>query len=89
MNEKEELVKREEKSFIFSSFYKLLLILFVILLGIFIGEILFGTRSVEVYMDLQKQEKVLQEKIKKEKKENERLQKKLFEYQLVVPDEEG
>jgi len=87
MREKEELVKREEKSFIFSSFYKFLLIFLVIMLAIFIGEILFGTRSVEVYMDLEKQEKILQKNIEKEKKQNEKLQKKLFEYQLVVPDE--
>jgi len=88
MTEREELVKRGEKSFIFSSFYKLLLILFVIMTAIFVGEILFGTRSVEVFYDLQKQEKNLQNKIKKAKQENERLQKKLFEYQVAVPDEE-
>jgi len=88
MQEKEELVKSEEKSFIFSSLYKLLLIFIVVILAIFIGEILFGTRSVEVYYDLQKQEQILKDKIKKDKHENEVLQKKLFEYQLVAPDDE-
>jgi len=86
MTEKEELVKEEQKSFIFSSFYKLLLISIVIAAAIFIGKILFGTRSVEVYMDLDKQESALKEKIKKQKLENAKLQKKLFEYQLLVPD---
>jgi len=87
MKEKDELVK-EERGFIFSSFYKLLLVVLVISAAIFIGKILFGTRSVEVYMDLDKQEKTLKEKIKLEKEENAKLQKKLFEYQLSVPDSE-
>ena len=87
MNEREELI-REEKSFIFSSFYKLLIIFLVIVFAIFIGKILFGTRSLEVYLNLDKEEKILQEKIKKSKEENERLQKKLFEYQLLVPPKE-
>ena len=85
MNEREKLIK-EEKSFIFSSFYKFLVIFLVIVFAIFIGKILFGTRSLEVYLNLDKEEKILQEKIKKLKDENEKLQKKLFEYQLSVPD---
>jgi cell division protein FtsB len=87
MNEREELIK-EEKSFIFSSFYKLLIIFLVIVFAIFIGKILFGTRSLEVYLNLDKEERILQEKIKKIKDENEKLQKELFEYQLSVPDKE-
>jgi cell division protein FtsB len=87
MNEREELIK-EEKSFIFSSFYKLLVIFFVIVFAIFIGKILFGTRSLEVFFKLKKQEEILQKKIKRQKEENAQLQKKLFEYQLSVPDSE-
>jgi cell division protein FtsB len=87
MNEREELI-REEKSFIFSSFYKILLAVIVIMAAIFLGKILFGTRSLEVYFDLEEKEKILQKKIKKQKEENAKLQKKLFEYQLIVPDSE-
>jgi len=87
MTEKEELNQEEEISFIFSSFYKLLVITIVISLAIFIGKILFGTRSLEVLLDLQHQEEILKKKIKKEKNENAKLQKRLFEYQLSVPDE--
>jgi cell division protein FtsL len=87
MNEKEELIG-EEKSFIFSSLCKILLVTLVIVFAIFLGKILFGTRSLEVFFKLKKQEESLRKKIKKQKEENARLQKKLFEYQLSVPDSE-
>jgi hypothetical protein len=88
MNEKEELINNGERSFIFSSFYKLFIVLVVIFSAIFIGKILFGVRSLEVLFKLQDQEELLKNKIKIEKQENEKLQKKLFEYQLSVPDAE-
>ncbi len=77
----------EEKGFIFTLPYKLLAIILVMLFALYLGNILFGTRSVEQMLKLYKQEKNLKYEIKNAKKENEKLQKKLFEYEVLVPDE--
>ncbi len=87
MDEREILANKEEKSFIFSSLYNIGLIIAVIMLAFFIGKIFFGTRSLEVLLNLQKQETKLKKTIKESENENAKLQKKLFEYQLTVPDD--
>jgi len=86
MDEKEILSQSEEKSFVFSSLSTVFIVLLVIALALFVGKIFFGTRSLEVLLKLNKQEEHLKSVIRKKENENADLQKKLFEYQLTVPD---
>ncbi len=75
-----------EKKFIFTLPYKFLVVVLVIFLAFYAGSVLFGTRSVTELLKLSKQEKNLKLDIKKSKKENQKLQKELFEYEVLVPD---
>ena len=83
----EELLEVKDKKFIFTLPYKLLVIILVIYLAFYVGSILFGTRSIEEMIKLYKQEQRLKKEIKRSKKENEKLQRKLFEYEVLVPSE--
>jgi len=86
--EKEALIKEEKKSFFFSSFfYKIFIIGIVIALSLLVGSMLFGTRSLEVYLKLKKDEKKLRKEVKALEKENEKLLKKIFEYRILMPSE--
>ncbi len=85
----EELLEVKDKKFIFTLPYKLLVIVLVIYLAFYVGSILFGTRSIEEMIKLYKQEQRLKKEIKRSKKENEKLQKKLFEYEVLVPTEKN
>ena len=85
----DEFMEVKDKKFIFTLPYKLLLIGFIIYFAFYLGSILFGTRSVEDMLKLYKQEENLKHEIIKSKKENERLQKKLFEYEVLVPEDEN
>ena len=76
-----------ERKFIFTLPYKLLAVVLVIAFAFYLGNVLFGTRSVTELLKLSKQEKSLKKEIIKSKKENEKLQKKLFEYEVLVPQE--
>ena len=85
MSEKEELLEgSEKKSFIFSSLYKVLILFGVIWFALYVGDILFGTRSIEALLKVQKEEKILEIEIAKQKRENARLQKELFENQVLA-----
>ena len=84
---RDEFMESEERKFIFTLPYKLLAVVLVIIFAFYLGSILFGTRSVTELIKLNKQEKNLKKEIIKSKKENEKLQKKLFEYEVLVPDE--
>ena len=84
---KNEFMEDGERKFIFTLPYKLLAVVLVIAFAFYLGSVLFGTRSVTELLKLSKQEKSLKKEIIKSKKENEKLQKKLFEYEVLVPDE--
>jgi len=64
----------------------LLLIFGVILLGIYLGDALFGNRSVEVLFDLQDQKKQLITDIKDLKEQNAMLQKQYLERLALEPE---
>ncbi len=59
----------------------------IVLLAIYVGNLLFGTNSVEVLYNLNVQEKSLRRKIEFYKKENARLQKEYFELKELEPQE--
>jgi len=58
----------------------------VILLGIYVGNVLFGKSSLEVLWSLKTDKERLELRIDELKKENADLQKKLFELQQLDPD---
>ncbi len=84
---KEEFMESGERKFIFTLPYKLLVVVLVIFFAFYVGSVLFGTRSLTELLKLSKEEKNLKLDIKKSKNENQKLQKKLFEYEVLVPDE--
>ncbi len=60
-----------------------LLVFFVILMGIYIGIILYGKNSINVLLQLQAYEEYLQSDIERLKKENAALQKEYFELKEI------
>jgi cell division protein FtsB len=66
------------------SFGKFFLALFlIILLGIYIGVILYGTNSLEVLFNLESYEANLKEEVTRLKKENAELQREYFELKEI------
>ncbi len=61
----------------------LLLVTFVILMGIYIGVILYGKNSINVLLDLQTYESYLKDEIRHLKQENAKLQKEYFELKEI------
>ena len=88
-------MKRQEELLDFLSaggFYRsalryLAFFVIIVLLAIYIGNLLFGTNSIEVLYNLNVQEKTLKRKIEFYKKENARLQKEYFELKELEPKE--
>ena len=62
------------------------LVVVVVLLAIYIGNLLFGTNSLEVLYNLHIQEKNLKRSIKYLKRENAHLQKEYFELKEMEPE---
>jgi cell division protein FtsB len=58
----------------------------VILFGIYIGNMLFGVSSLEVFWNLTNDKQRLERRIGELKNENANLQKRLFELQQLDPD---
>ncbi len=82
--DREELLEiKEEREFTLSSFYKILVLVGVAWFAFYVGDILFGKRSIEALLKVQKQEKALKKDIKEQKQENAKLQKTLFRYQVL------
>ena len=59
----------------------------IILLGIYIGNIFFGTNSLEVQLNLIDYKNDLETRIEELKKDNARLQKEYFELKQLEPQE--
>ena len=60
----------------------------VVMAALFIGEMLFGKNSLEVYLALEKDQVKLEKKIYLLKNENATLQKKYFELKNIMPNKE-
>jgi cell division protein FtsB len=58
----------------------------VVILGIYVGNMLFGKSSLEVLSNLKSDKYKLEKRIDNLKKENSNLQKKFFELQQLDPD---
>ena len=66
----------------------LLLVTFVILMGMYIGVILYGKNSINVLLGLQAYENYLSNEIEHLKKENAKLQKEYFELKEISGESE-
>jgi cell division protein FtsB len=87
----EKLVEehREPESSKNALFVPMLLALSIVMIAMFIGDMLFGKNSLEVYLALEKQEAVLSKKIYQIKNQNAMLQRKYFEFKNIMPEEES
>jgi hypothetical protein len=72
-----------EKYFGLSLLKFLLLIFLVLAMGVYIGMILYGTNSLEVFLGLQDYEQYLQSEIYRLKNENAELQREYFELKEI------
>ncbi|MDP2892810.1 MAG: hypothetical protein Q8N78_00400 [Sulfurimonas sp.] len=72
-----------EKYFGLSLVKFLLLIFLVLAMGVYIGMILYGTNSLEVFLGLQDYEQYLQSEIYRLKNENAELQREYFELKEI------
>ncbi len=95
MSIKEEEIEFEEELDIIERYlglsYKtfLLLVVLVIVMGVYIGIILYGKNSINVLLNLQTYESSLQEEISNLKQKNAKLQKEYFELKEISGDTEG
>lgn len=64
----------------------LIAVFFVLVLGTYIGLLLFGDNSLEVLLELEEYERYLQEEISRLKAENADLQKEYFELKELDPE---
>ncbi len=69
-------------------FYPLLFLLIIVLLSLYVGTVLFGKNSLEVYRNLQKDQKILSYKIKQLSIHNAYLHKQCFDLKSLLPKEE-
>ncbi len=81
-NDKEQPAKEQYTS-LFA--FWLVLLLAVLVLGIYIGTLFFGTNSLEVLLDLRKKENELNYKVEQLRSENAQLQKEYFELKGLEP----
>ena len=76
----------EKKPFDFRLFLRFMLIAFcVICFGIYVGNIVFGKRSLDVMLSLQEQKTQLERDVETLKKQNAQLQKAYFELKELEP----
>jgi len=61
----------------------LMLVFLVLVMGVYIGILLYGTNSLEVFLGLQDYEEYLQSEIQRLKTENAELQKEYFELKEI------
>ncbi len=86
----EKLIEeRQRKESDKGSFLLLIFVaLFVVMAAMFIGNMLFGKNSLEVYLALKNDKDILNKKIYHLKNENAALQKKYFELKNLMPNKD-
>ena len=79
----------EKKPFDFRLFFRFMLIAFcVVCFGVYVGNIVFGKRSLDVMLSLQEQKVQLKCDVETLKKQNAQLQKAYFELKELEPGDE-
>ena len=66
-----------------------LLVLIVVGLGVYVGNLLYGKNSLEVLLSLQEKKEMFKNEIIKYKKENAKLQKEYFELLQLEPEQDN
>ena len=80
----------EKKPFDFRLFFRFMLIAFcVVCFGVYVGNIVFGKRSLDVMLSLQEQKTQLERDVETLKKQNAQLQKAYFELKELEPSSGG
>ncbi|MBE3021998.1 septum formation initiator [Campylobacter sp. 7477a] len=83
----EEYDKKSKRSYFFKSFFRhTVVIVCVIVFAIYIGNMMFGKRSLDVMLSLQSKKERLAEDVEILKKRNAKLQKEYFELKELEPD---
>ena len=76
----------EKKPFDFRLFFRFMFIAFcVVCFGVYVGNIVFGKRSLDVMLSLQEQKTQLERDVETLKKQNAQLQKAYFELKELEP----
>jgi cell division protein FtsB len=75
--------KKERLSFVLKIAF---LVLLVVALGVYVGDLLFGNNSLEVLLNLQEKKAILKREVESYKKNNAILQKNYFELLQLEPD---
>ena len=80
----------EKKPFDFRLFFRFMFIAFcVVCFGVYVGNIVFGKRSLDVMLSLQEQKTQLERDVETLKKQNAQLQKAYFELKELEPGSGG
>jgi len=82
----EDFLKVSKKELFFNFLKVLSAFLLIILLGVYIGKMLFGKDSVEVLFDLENKKESLKREVQRLKEENAKLQKEYFELKELEPE---
>ncbi len=61
-------------------------IFLIIILGVYIGNLLFGKDSIEVLLELENKKSALKREVQRLKEENAKLQKEYFELKQLEPE---
>ncbi|WP_281951604.1 FtsB family cell division protein [Nitrosophilus kaiyonis] len=78
--------KKNQKEIFFDILKVLSALMLIILLGVYIGNLLFGKNSVEVLFELQNKKEALKREVQRLKEENAKLQKEYFELKQLEPE---
>lgn len=78
--------RKSKKELIYDILKVLSAILLIILLGVYIGKLLFGKDSVEVLFNLENKKDNLKREVQRLKEENAKLQKEYFELKQLEPE---
>ena len=87
LREEPHLPTKLERYIGFSGKTLSIIAIFVVLVGMYIGVILFGENSVEAFIQLQEYEEHLDQKVSQLKQENAQIQKEYFELKQITSGE--
>jgi hypothetical protein len=85
-NSFDDIFTKDKKELLVQVSQIVFLVLLVLGLGVYLGNILFGSNSVEILTNIQTQQSYLEDKIISLREENANLQKEYFELKNLEPE---
>jgi hypothetical protein len=85
-NSFDDIFTKDKKELLVQISQIVFLVLLVLGLGVYLGNILFGSNSVEILTNIQTQQSYLEDKIISLREENANLQKEYFELKNLEPE---